>query len=177
MLEVKSSVGKHESDIPLLKVDDTLADFFAQRQVVINKLKTMDDAQKQAMYENENAVLPVLLAAMDVICLQDIPEQSVELIFALEKKFVLFGKLSTHYSPTYKPLNDQIHCPDVYICLAAMLLRYFFDAHDINALNSAIRVLDKVCLQIEKHTPIENIARLINVLNEEKRALRELSHV
>ncbi len=176
MLEVKSSSGKHESDIPAFDMANTLSDFFTYRQEITHTLKLMDNTPLSPEYLGENAILPTLLAALAEPSLQSVPKQTVELVFALEKKFVLFGTLSTHYSFDYKPVREQYNCPDVYSSLAAILLRYFFECNDFNALNSAIRLVDTVCRQVKENISISQISQLINVLAEEKRAIMELSN-
>lgn len=166
-LYIKNSQNKHESDIPRLDIDSTVETFCANRDVLLSKLKEIKQCDKQI------SVIPLdikIKSLYEVILKKELARSEVEFVFTIEKRFILTGNI-------YLKKNQETTAKvtDSYVYLAAILLSFFTKNQDVNALNSAVRLNDKVSSLSDESLGLLDISNIIYVLNVEKKALMILS--
>lgn len=160
-LHVKNTLDKHESDIPVVDFDNSIALFLVHRKEWLTELQ-----QRELIKPNNKLTLhPLELSIFNIYQLLDereLNQGEVDLIYTLEKRFVLTGDIYPRNSGTIA-FN---HC-DRYFYLSAILLHTFTQIQDFNALNSAIRMIDKAHVLFKAGVKIQNIPDAIRILKIE----------
>lgn len=163
------STNKHESDIPQIETGDVLVSFLRKRQQSLIVPEVIDQPIDNTLVDDPKAVISKLLLIERSLNSGNIDDLNLDYLFKLEKKFVLYGVIHTHYSEQMKPISDINNLPDIYCKLALLLLKLSNLNNDLNALNSAIRLVDKCC---------ELIKQGHNMLNRSDLAIcLEMEHV
>jgi hypothetical protein len=112
------SYGKHESEVPLFSVDQTLKHYIRSRVEALSE------------FEKKAPALP-----------EPLPEINSKLLIKLEKRFVLKSDIRLVMDPLIAAMSDGA-LDQLMIHLVARLLEEFSMNNDWNSLNTAIRMLD-----------------------------------
>lgn len=162
-LHIKQTQNKHESEIPSLDVKRTINLFCTTRELFLTKImKTQQIKEKFIINEFDQEIKRLYEATSERCLLQS----EVDYVFTLEKRFVITGNLYL------KSLDEKVDkVIDGYFYLAGILLNLYTNEHDFNALNSAVRVLDKASLLFNDDAVLSDVPTAICVLGKEKEVL------
>jgi len=170
-MKIKSSLNKHESDIPTLDRAKIFDVFLLAREEVLKQLKNNERSKikaiKPKLYNLFTQQLILIVAKTDVNTLLD---DELDLIFKCEKQFVLRG----NFKKVTIAEDNFIEDVDSYLAVSITLLRIYLLRKDVNALNSAIRMNDKACQLIQKNHYPTNIALAINAFQIEQNVINTL---
>lgn len=114
------SQGKHESEVPVFSLSQTLENYFKSRVQALSKL------------DEKAPLLPVP---------ERLPEIDSKLLRQLEKRFVLKSDIRLAMNPVIAALSNEA-IDQLMIQVVARLLEEFEIQNDWNSLNTAIRMLD-----------------------------------
>ncbi|WP_233008766.1 hypothetical protein [Rheinheimera faecalis] len=114
------SQGKHESEVPVFSLSQTLENYFKSRVQALSKL------------DKKAPLLPVP---------ERLPEIDSKLLRQLEKRFVLKSDIRLAMNPVIAALSNEA-IDQLMIQVVARLLEEFEIQNDWNSLNTAIRMLD-----------------------------------
>jgi hypothetical protein len=172
---VKSSLGKHESDIPTIELGDILPNFIARHRQMLDDAVPLDTHVQLDTVKDANSVHCRLKHIKHEMSHLGLTTTSLKYLFSLEKKFVLHGKLYCHYSEDFKLGSGSTTQPDIYIYLAYLLFNVCEVKDDLNALNSAIRLLDESGELIRQGYTLSDVELLEKSLSLEESLLKGLS--
>lgn len=144
--DVGHSFGRPEYVIPSLDLEGFFARFFAERDECLERLASdRNETEADLPPDPEPGIADT---AGWIRSISAHPEKAFESPWiagteALQKKFAVFGTLHARYAAGFRK-DSETECPPSAFCLlAALFLRRFTTDSDWNALNSAIKMLDK----------------------------------
>jgi hypothetical protein len=171
---VKSSIGKHESDIPKIECGDALPNFMLRHKRLLLLTKPVSDRAFEKAKQGTDSVISRLSYIEKDMKNGELSYADRDYIFRLEKKFVLYGELFTHYDHNFTATSEITNYPALYIHFASLLLTLYLIKADLNSLNTAIRLIDHSVLLIEKGHDGCELSQLKSCLTLEESAFGKL---
>ena len=170
-MKIKSSLNKHESDIPVLDINKTVDMFFLSRDKTFQQLKNNKQNKALPVKPHQRCLFTQLLmkiaAKKDVMALLD---DELVLIYKCEKQFVL----RECFTPPTGTEFNFVENVDSYFSVSITLLRLYLLSNDINAFNSAVRLNDKASQLIQNNQYPVDMMLAINTLQTERDIINSL---
>ncbi len=166
------SLDKSEFDIPLLDLDGGIGRFLESRCEILRKNDVNEEDHAAALRDIDLFVKDVSPSDGDTQLLVQIlsriwhderntgSSDSV-LVYGLQKKIAIFGRLSACYNVALRKVGDQQASPEELALFASILLLRYFKSASLNELNSALKVMDGILLSGQADSPLINAALVL----------------
>jgi hypothetical protein len=174
------SICKSELDIPVLDLEGGIARFLINRSAILRNKDVNDDDQVSALRDVDlfvDGIFPqdgdtqMLVQILSRIWHNERNSGSSEscLVYGLQQKYALFGRLSGFYNGNLHKVGDQQASMEELALFAAILLLRYLKFASLNELNSAIKVIDGILISEPADSPLLNAALIL-----EQTALKRL---